>query len=40
LLSALGADLATAYLAVRQAEYEAMKDWSLEQEVKLLIDRY
>ena len=40
LLSALGQDLGTAYLAVRQAEYQAMKEWSLEQEVKLLIDRY
>jgi len=40
LLSALGSDLGTAYLAVRRAEYEAMKDWSLEQEVKQLIDRY
>lgn len=40
LLSALGSDLATANLAVRQAEYQAMKEWSLEQEVKLLIDRY
>ena len=40
LLSALGSDLATAYIAVRQAEYQAMKEWSLEQEVKQLIDRY
>ncbi|MDJ0677228.1 MAG: glutamine synthetase family protein [Calothrix sp. MO_167.B42] len=40
LLSALGPDLGTAYLAVRQAEYQAMKEWSLEQEVKLLINRY
>ncbi len=40
LLSALGSDLGTAYLAVRQAEYQAMKEWSLEQEVKLLINRY
>ncbi len=40
LLSALGSDLGTAYLAIRQAEYQAMKEWSLEQEVKQLIDRY
>lgn len=40
LLSALGTDLATAYIAIRQAEYQAMKEWSLEQEVKQLIDRY
>ncbi|MGK7929251.1 MAG: glutamine synthetase family protein [Spirulina sp.] len=40
LLSALGADLGTAYLAVRQTEYQEMKDWSLEQEAKFLIDRY
>ena len=40
LLSALGSDLGTAYLAVRQAEYQAMKEWSLEQEVKQLSDRY
>lgn len=40
LIEALGSDLAAAYLAVRQAEWNAMKDWQLEQEVKLLIDRY
>jgi glutamine synthetase len=40
LIEALGSDLAKAYLAVRQAEWNAMKDWQLEQEVKLLVDRY
>lgn len=40
LLTALGKDLARAYLAVRQAEWEAMKDWKLEEEVKLLSQRY
>ncbi|HBB34346.1 MAG TPA: glutamine synthetase [Cyanobacteria bacterium UBA8803] len=40
LLDALGADLARAYLAVRQAEWEAMKDFDLEAEVKLLLERY
>ncbi|MBE9166825.1 glutamine synthetase [Pleurocapsales cyanobacterium LEGE 06147] len=40
LLTALGKDLAQAYLAVRQTEWEAMKDWELEEEVKLLSQRY
>jgi glutamine synthetase len=40
LLDAMGADLAKAYLAVRSAEWEAMKDWSLEEELKLLLERY
>ena len=26
--------------AVRQAEWDAMKDWTLEREVGLLLDRY
>ncbi|MFB8791084.1 MAG: glutamine synthetase family protein [Potamolinea sp.] len=40
LLNALGTELAQAYLAVRKAEWEAMKDWELEEEVKLLLERY
>ncbi|HAJ62376.1 MAG TPA: glutamine synthetase [Cyanobacteria bacterium UBA8543] len=40
LLSALGPELAQAYVAVRQAEWEAMKDLALEEEVKLLLERY
>lgn len=40
LLNALGPELAQAYLAVRQAEWEAMKDLALEEEVKLLLERY
>ena len=40
LLEALGTDLAKAYLAVRQAEWEAMQNWALEEEVKLLLERY
>ena len=40
LLEALGGDLAAAYLAVRRKEWEAMKEWDLEQEVALLVDRY
>lgn len=40
LLEALGSDLATAYLAVRRMEWEAMKAWDLEKEVELLVDRY
>jgi glutamine synthetase len=40
LLNALGSDLAQAYLAVRKAEWEALKDWSLEAEVGLLMEKY
>ena len=40
LLSALGSDLANAYLTVRKAEWEAMKNMELEDEVKLLLERY
>jgi len=40
LINALGAKLAKAYLAVRNAEWEAMKDMSFQQEVKLLLERY
>jgi len=40
LLEALGADFATAYLAVRRMEWEAMKEWDLEKEVELLVERY
>jgi glutamine synthetase len=40
LLDALGTELAQAYLAVRKAEWEAMKDLELEDEVKLLLERY
>ena len=40
LLKALGSDLATAYLAVRRMEWETMKEWDLEKEVELLVDRY
>ena len=40
LLDALGADLATSYLAVKKTEWEAIKDYSLEEEVKLLLERY
>jgi glutamine synthetase len=40
LLNALGSELAQAYLAVRKAEWEAMKDFELEAEVKLLLERY
>jgi glutamine synthetase len=40
LLNALGAELAKAYLAVRSAEWEAMQDLALEEEVKLLLERY
>jgi glutamine synthetase len=40
LLAALGDELERAYLAVRQAEWEAMKEMELEQEVALLLERY
>lgn len=40
LLNSLGKELAQVYLAVRQAEWEAMKDLELEAEVKLLLERY
>jgi glutamine synthetase len=40
LLTALGADLAQAFLAVRQAEWDALKDLPLESEVQLLLERY
>ncbi|BAY28026.1 L-glutamine synthetase [Calothrix sp. NIES-2100] len=40
LLNALNPQLSKAFLAVRQAEWQAMKDWDLEAEVKLLLERY
>ncbi len=40
LAEALGADLYRSFVAVRRAEWEAMKDLSLEDEVRLLRDRY
>jgi glutamine synthetase len=40
LLEALGVPLATSFLAVRQNEWEALKDMSLEEEVNMLVERY
>ena len=40
LSQALGASLLTTLVAIRQAEQEAMKDFTLEEEVQLLIERY
>jgi glutamine synthetase len=40
ILEALGAELAQAFLAVRTAEWNAMKGMVLEEEVKLLLERY
>ena len=40
LLDALGPDLARSFLAVRRAEWEAMKDLSHEEEVRILMERY
>jgi glutamine synthetase len=40
LLSAMGGDLARSFVAVRQKEWEALKELSLEEEVGLLVERY
>ncbi len=40
ILEALGRELSQSYLAVKKVEWEAMKTFSLEEEVKLLLDRY
>ncbi len=40
ILGALGENLAKSFLAVRRKEWEVMKDWELEKEVKLLLERY
>lgn len=40
LLTAMGADLAQAFLAVRRAEWEHLKNSTLADEVKLLLERY
>ncbi|QDU75366.1 Glutamine synthetase [Bremerella volcania] len=40
LIEALGPGLAKSFLAVRQAEWEAMKDYQLDDEVRLLLERY
>lgn len=40
LLNALNPQLSQAFSAVRQAEWEAMKDLELAEEVKLLLERY
>ena len=40
LLQALNPQLSQAFLAVRQAEWEKMKDWELDAEIKLLLERY
>ncbi|WAL61430.1 glutamine synthetase family protein [Thermocoleostomius sinensis] len=40
LIHALGSDLTQAFLAVRQAEWEYLKDFTLEEEVRLLLERY
>ncbi|MBD2260263.1 glutamine synthetase family protein [Pseudanabaena sp. FACHB-2040] len=40
LTQALGEPLAQTYLAVRQAEWDAMKDLDLEGEVRMLLERY
>lgn len=39
-LMPVGEDLARSFTAVRQAEWEALKDMSLEEEVDLLIEMY
>ena len=40
LQKALGTELFTAFLAVRKAEFEHMKSFGLEDEVRLLLDKY
>ncbi|KYC35088.1 glutamine synthetase [Scytonema hofmannii PCC 7110] len=40
LLTALNPQLAQAFLAVRQAEWQAMKDWELKTEVNTLLEKY
>lgn len=40
ILTALGKDLSQSFIAVRRKEWEVMKDWDLEQEVQLLLERY
>jgi glutamine synthetase len=40
LLQALGEALAASFIAVRQSEWETLKDMVLEEEVKLLVERY
>ena len=40
LLNAMGPDLAKSYVAVRQNEWDNLKDLSLEEEVALLAERY
>ena len=37
---ALGSELTQVFIAVRQAEWQAMKDMDIEQEVKMLLSRY
>lgn len=37
---ALGPGLAKSFIAVRQAEWQAMKDYQLDEEVRLLLERY
>ncbi len=38
--NALGSELAQAFIAVRRAEWEAMKYLEIEEEVKILLSRY
>jgi glutamine synthetase len=40
LTTALGRPLATTLLAIRRAEWSAMKDFTLAEEVALLLERY
>lgn len=40
ILEALGENLAKSFLAVRCKEWEYMKDWPLDKEVQLLLERY
>ncbi|MFQ5493033.1 MAG: hypothetical protein ACE5DX_02635 [Candidatus Dojkabacteria bacterium] len=36
----IGGNLATSYLAVKSAEWKAMKDMTLKEEVEILLEKY
>ena len=40
LLEAMGPELARSYLAVRQHEWDSLKELNLQEEVELLVERY
>ena len=40
ILEAMGQELARSYIAVRQHEWDHLKDLNLQEEVELLVERY